>query len=191
VIVNEVDCQIDAHMSSIDADVFRSPGVHVGAVISFIEKTQGRLKGRDDVDDNNAEKWKPYRTAGFLIERVFRELHKELGLVKIGEICRDGIYMTPDFLDATNWILHEYKCTWRSWKDDIEEFWAWITQIKCYCYALGCLKARLTVFFVNGNYKPRVPMFKSFELTFEQWELDENWAMIRNWSKDLPQEAKE
>src|SRR5678816_3545302 len=183
--VEEVECPIDEEIASIDAKEVRSPGVHCGQIISLIEKQQGRLKGRTDIDDN-PDKWKPYRVFGFLFEWVLKVVvFQRLGLVKVGEMCLDGIYMTPDFLDPQTWTLHEFKCTWRSWTGDLNDFWSYLTQIKAYCKAMGILQARLTILFVNGNYKPRVPQLKSFLITFEQYELDENWAMLRNWSREL------
>lgn len=184
---------IDFTFNSADANMDhseRSVGCHVSKIIKSLEKKYGRLAGRKDVDDDNQEQWKDYRLAGFVMERAFKEVVAEstkLKLIRPGELCVDNIYMTPDFLDVEGWAVEEWKCTWRSmsWDiDDMAQFFSWWAQIKAYCRALGVLKARLRVFYVNGDYRPRKPQPRAWEITFEPWELDENWQMILQHAKE-------
>ncbi len=158
----------------------RSPGCHVSQIISSIDKKYGKLKGRTDIDEKPDEYWNNYRLAGFLIERAFRELLTDLNLTRPGEITMDGIHMTPDFLDTEKYIIEEFKATWRSAGHEIDgpQFESWFMQIKAYCKALGCLKARLRVFFMNGDYKPRIPLIRAWDIEFTQQELDRNWDLL-------------
>lgn len=179
------DFILDSYHASIDRDVKRSEGCHVSKIIHAIEMKDGRLKGRTDIDNNNSEQWRDYRTAGFLMERAFREMLTERQLLKLGEFEVDGIFMTPDYVDANGWVLEEWKCTWRSAGKDIEEldWWSWFAQMKAYCKALGTLKARLRVFYVNGTYSPRKPKLSAWDIEFTQDEVDSNWSMLVNYAK--------
>ena len=178
--IRPIEFSLQSSIVSIDRHQVRAPGCHVSGVIKSLEKRYGRLQGRTDIDEKPDDYWNDYRTAGFLIERAFRELLSDLNLVRPGELCVDGVHMTPDYLDANEWVLEEWKCTWRSSGWDIEDpKWdSWFMQIKAYCHALGTLRARLRVFFVNGSYKPRVPQMKAWEMEFTERELQENWQMI-------------
>lgn len=183
-ILTPLDWSLDNQEVSIDGNVARSEGVHVSQIIHSLETKFGRLKGRTDLGDDSEALWHDYRTAGFLIERVFHDLLVEQGLIKIGEMCIDNIYLTPDFLNPAEWLIEEWKCTWRSAGHDIEEmFVAWWMQIKAYCYAVGCTKARLRVFFVNGDYHPRKPKLMAWEAEFTPQELEDNWMMLVNHAK--------
>lgn len=184
--ITKLDWNLDQQIVSIDGNVERSPGLHVSTVIKALETRYGRLKGRKDLGDDNEAKWRPYRLAGFLIERAFREILPK-NLTKVGELCMDNIYMTPDYFDPDDWVLEEWKCTWRSSGDDLEyleeNFISWMMQIMAYCRTMCTLRARLRVFWINGNYKPRVPDMAAYELEFTQQELDVNWSAIVNYAK--------
>jgi hypothetical protein len=180
VLITEIpDFTLDNQIANMDRHE-RAPGCHVSNVIGSIDRRYGKLKGRTDIDEKPDTYWNNYRVAGFLIERAFRELLQDLHLTRPGALVLDGIHMTPDFIDADEWVLEEYKATWRSSAHEIDGpvFDSWMMQMKAYCKALGCLRARLRVFFMNGNYRPRVPEMKAWNIEWTQRELDQNWEMI-------------
>ena len=61
-----------------------------------------------------------------------------------------------------------------------KEFNKYFTQIKSYCYHLRTPFARLYVYFVNGNWKPPVPVYLAWSFEFSAVEVREEWSMMRN-----------
>jgi hypothetical protein len=173
----------------------RSSGLHLGEVLRDLENSVGKNKNkrphRSMLSKGDQDVGFRYMEVGFiwevLVEHVWKErrMLKDAGkLIRQGEIERDGIYMTPDALTVDDWVLQEYKATWRSSRraDPIEgifdEFVTWGRQIKAYCAALGTEKASLMVLFVNGNWAPPVPQTRRFDIQFSQRELESNWQML-------------
>lgn len=98
--------------------------------------------------------------------------------------CGAGIYFSPDYLFDIDGklVLGEFKLTWMSTKGAIRDrkFDKYLAQIKLYCYWMGITKARLYIFFVNGDWKTFSPELRAWEITFTQKELEMNYqAMIR------------
>lgn len=100
--------------------------------------------------------------------------------------CLAGTYYSPDYLfyEEVESILGEFKLTWYSSKGaptGVDKFDKYFTQIKAYLYHLKMLRARLFIFFVNGQYPkggPPSPQFRVWEMEFTQKELDKEWAML-------------
>lgn len=107
-----------------------------------------------------------------------------------------GIFLTPDGINLTEWCLEEWKWTWRSsnrcvtqgleedadgWTEDaamLVGIREWPKQSMAYCKALGFDRCLFRVFFVNNDYRDMRPKAYTFELTFNQRELDNNWKLI-------------
>ena len=162
----------------------RSEGLHLSDILEDIEVNTLRANRGGDIDLN------AFRTMGFIWERVLTgqliQAAEDCGsLVRPGELEKDGIYMTPDGLCPNEWVLEEWKCTWKSMRREIEDFWRYWAQIKSYCLALDCSHARLRVFFVNGDYKGSGPRFRVWEAEFTSRELQENWDMNLNHGKSM------
>lgn len=163
----------------------RSTGLHVSQVIkSLLVKLEPERFG-GEMDWTKIE-------LGFaveaLIEHAFRDRQQDIA--RIGELVKDDIAGTPDGLsvDDEGLLIHEIKCTWMSSTDcpDHKKFSHWLWQIKSYCHMADALRARLHVFFVNGNYRDtRNPEYREWDLLFSQGELEENWAMIVNAARSL------
>jgi hypothetical protein len=114
--------------------------------------------------------------------------------IDVGEIQKDGIWLTCDGVDLVeeppragltndpqdDWVLEEFKLTWLSSNHPLDgrKFRHWFWQIKGYCWAWETCRARLRVFYVNGNYAPKQPLYHSYELLFTYEELKTNWQMI-------------
>ena len=159
----------------------RSKGLHLSDILESMELDLG-VK-RDGKWDKNA-----LFTLGFLWERVLKYVflkkhYASGGIILVGELECDGIYLTPDGMDVENWIHHENKFTFKSMRNDPHEYYRYWWQIKAGCYVLETLKARLNVLFIMGDYRGSGPAFKCWEAEFTQRELDENWQSIVNFAK--------
>ncbi len=162
----------------------RNKGLHVSTVLLEI----GRNLGRDVfVQPPGTKPNLLWAEVGFLWEDVIGHTFCHYDTVfRPNEIQVDGIYMSPDGIEATNWILEEYKATWKSTRRLPQENWYWMMQVKAYCYGIETLEARMRILYLNGDYaQHREPIVKAFALTFTQRELDENWQAILNQAKEM------
>ena len=56
----------------------------------------------------------------------------------------------------------------------------YICQMKAYCYHIGTPYARLYSFSMREMvYFNEKDIFRGWDVQFEQWELDEEWEMLR------------
>jgi hypothetical protein len=188
----------------------RSPGLHLTDITGLIMKRVDPKRYAREFDEADSENWQEAGfiweeiLGEALAARALRNNvlpWGELGEVRFrpGEVELDGITMSPDalaFLPGRDEpVLEEYKATWKSmtpWMtiEDPDErkvaaledtrFLPYLLQIKSYLKGVGGRRARLVIFFINGDYKAYIPRARGFELTFTQRELDENWTMIKN-----------
>jgi hypothetical protein len=146
--------------------------------------------------------------AGTVLESVFEQA-LAIGMAgeRPGEFVTDeGIFYSPDIIafEGKIVVLGEIKVTWMSATDvpisptqakktGLTSTWdgkgpatfgkkfnKYFTQMKCYCYHLQTPYARLYIYFVNGDWKPPVPVFLAWDFEFSMMELKEEWAMMRN-----------
>lgn len=114
-----------------------------------------------------------------------------------GEMCIDGIYMTPDgeSLDIIRvgndlnheLAIHEVKATYKSTKTvgNMTAQWMWLAQMKGYCKGAGCRVGYMHPLHLCGDYKfpitPQIGPTKGknscFRIEFTQDEIDENWEL--------------
>ena len=163
----------------------RSEGLHVSKIIRDIDATINRNKfaANDDRDDQIRQ---AYFTMGFVWERVILDtVLAGSTVVRCGEIKKDGVYLTPDAVNMDDWILEEWKCTWRSTNNNIErDYWSWWAAIKAYLHALNMDTCILRVMFVNGDYsKNRYPTPRAWRATFERGELESHWQKLLEHAK--------
>ena len=159
----------------------RSPGLHVSDVIRSILVDLGRLEKKDTFTESDMITME----RGFVWEQMLSMAWGQLIGARIGEVECEGIALSPDGIsfDPDGPIIDEYKCTLKSAKSPPEDNMAWMMQIKAYCYACECLKARLWVWYMKGEYKPPFHVFRVYGLEFTERELVENWTMIINQAK--------
>lgn len=147
---------------------------------------------------DNEGRWMNF-LVGLIFERALELawLDKELegnyrpGLIRPGEVSRDGITGTPDAYDTVLGRPVEFKCTKKSCRQDISDpkFWHYFVQLKAYMYMLDCMQGELWVLFINGNYSrdendPESGyIIKGWEVEYTQLELEENWRMITSHAK--------
>lgn len=122
---------------------------------------------------------------------VFPTQHPEV-VYHPGEMVGDTIACSAD---GISWIgedkrVHECKVTWKSMRREFElqNEWLWLSQTMGYCYVWGTNLARYHIYWVNGDYKygdGGGPKYKLYDLEFSKRELQDNWKMINNRSKQL------
>lgn len=192
--IEEKQIILDASWFSAEREIQRSKGLHLSHVINFIEGRKGDGPDRSDSLNN-------YACGGFLWERVLdklihytpEELFEMLftqalfeipnpKVVRPGEICLDGIYMTPDGYDIEQQCLQEWKYTNKSSNTPIthDKFSRWVQyQIPSYLKALSLTKCILHVYYARGNYTTGEPIWKQHTLIYSQQEIDETWDAIK------------
>lgn len=105
-----------------------------------------------------------------------------------GELCEDGIYMSPDGIEidsAGQVIIHEIKCTWKKPNKVIESRWEWLTQVKSYCRAAGSTCGVLHQLYITGDPFTSLPSHISTRMEFTKRELEESWEMILREAQSL------
>lgn len=163
----------------------RWPGIHVSDVIKHLNSR----KYKDNNDDSlmamgrvweaNIRPWIEAECgksgAKFIPSIQIR--NKETGLV--GNL--DGMIEIMTIPSAAV----ECKFTTKD-KLEIESEWAWLTQIKTYCYMLGVGMCWLVVLRLGRNPRgnPRAETTLNI-LTFTREEIEENWQMMVNGVEDL------
>ena len=162
----------------------RSGGIHVSSVIRHISKQIGRQK-ENTFTEADLDK---FALVGRLWEaQLAAAMFQPPRYERIGEIEKDGIIGSPDAIDTVDWAVMEFKVTWKSAKRDIAEFHNYWRQIKAYCAMVGCVRAKLAVFYVCGNYSPPVPIAREYSVIFTPAELNDNWAMLQREAQALSQ----
>jgi hypothetical protein len=163
----------------------RSNGLHLTGVIHAME---GGLRG--EVDDASRMQFEK----GWLWEEALSLAFGLKSPVRVGEVELDGIVGSPDGVIGTHLIdvrkqngdrtfygvdaVEEYKCTAISSSKSPADMWRWMMQVKGYCKMVGAVKCVFRVLHLEF-----VPVYKVWELTFTQGELDENWEAIVNQAK--------
>lgn len=165
----------------------RSPGLHLGQILAELNRIRGTEYNNTDVQSRQC-----YFAMGFLWERLIAMLFRDIELkrragtlIRPDEQFRDGIAMSPDAVDLSDYALEEYKATYLSSLNPIDspKFWTWIVQMKAYSFAIGARTARLRVWFIAGDWKGSGPQVKAWQFQFDDRELEENWIMIVNTAK--------
>lgn len=168
----------------------RSSGVHVSGIIRDIARMLGKIKdGEGDLDDMILDSGPVQKGDCGTFVRVALGMAWEdwisrhlPDMIRGVELELDGIYGTLDGLVETpeGSVVHEFKVTWKSSKQEIEKQWLWITQVKAYCYMAMTTEAVLHVLWVNGDYQGGGPAYEDYRLVFGVEELESVWRMLRN-----------
>jgi hypothetical protein len=159
----------------------RSPGLHLSSIINDICIRLGYYKERerDHLDMTRMQ-------LGCALEDSITARYARTypdRYIQPGEMCVDGVYITPDLLDTVPHAAEEVKLTWMSATDDplsdkLRRYW-W--QIAGECVGLSTDTGRLNITFINGDYKrERRPVNRVWQRKFSKRELSETWAMLVN-----------
>ena len=190
--ITERQIEIDSNWFSAERDVQRSKGLHLSHVIDFIEsKTY----------DEDKTVMHRYAVAGFwwerllekfinlnvwdrwdwLFSRVMVEVDNPV-VIRPGEMCIDGIFLTPDGYNIETEQLEEYKYTSKSSKGGIYDnpkFRRWLQyQIPAYLHALNLTVCCLRVYFSRGDYTDGKPIWMEYTIEYQEQEIAEIWEMI-------------
>ena len=141
-------------------------GIHVSHLIYCLTKSYYELTDPLPPTDNEVMLF----SLGFGLENL---LLREESHSVTGEL--DGIKYSPDFVPLSSGKA-ELKTTRMSTGKAFPE--TWLEQIMAYSYAEKLLQYDLVVLHITGNYKPPFPQIAGYRLTFEQIELDNNWANL-------------
>jgi hypothetical protein len=184
-IVEPLTMEISAEDFS-EAAGMRSPGLHLSQILQALDEVRNAGARYPETDHATRQ---AYFSAGFFWEQfissVFRDtaIKKANGvLIRPGEVVRDGIAMSPDAIDCSDYTLEEYKATYLSSSHPIEDarFWLWIKQMMCYAYAVGTRRARLRVWFIVGDWKGSGPQVRAWTFHFSDRDCEESWQMVLN-----------
>lgn len=174
----------------------RGVGVHASGIIRAIAMEMGILKSDGAEEVTLADKRNITNETAILrmaIGLSWEEFYinnillKEEVVKHPGQMCLDGVYMTPDGESLTlrgkktALIIHEVKATYKSTRTvgDLEKEWMWLTQLKCYCKGAKTRYGKLHVLFICGDYTfPIRPLVKAWDIEFSQKELDDNWELM-------------
>jgi hypothetical protein len=163
----------------------RSAGLHQSTIINTLMAEIDPEAYATDEDPNDVVRVH----IGSIVERAIEDALISLmpGVCRPGEFTYDGVIGSPDGLDCARRFLLEYKCTWKSCRQPItdKKFRAWRMQIMGYLKMMGLQDAMLIAFFVNGMYekgKFGEPLLKVWELSFSQFEIDENWQRLMGYA---------
>lgn len=188
---------------SVERDALRSPGIHLSSILKDRLITAGierRVKGSKPFTPQEQHL---IFERGFLWERMVAEFveteewlklqieeaaHKHLKagiaeittqdparvLVRPGECCLDGIYMTPDALNMSEYAIEEWKATAIRYKGfDVQaRRMEWLWQAAAYAHVFGMTKAIIRVWHVSDN------VLNSMKIEWTPEEVRENWQQI-------------
>ena len=163
----------------------RTPGVHLSGVINYLARQMGLYDYEDEpqADGNKFPLEARLKMAVGLswenwVERQYPDV-----MYHPGELCQDGIYMTPDGLHPDE-ILWEFKVTWKSMTKmitdgyDHKSFWPWRAQNMGYLKPLGWTRVHQCVLFINGDYRGERPTFVELDVEYTKQEVEDNWRLI-------------
>lgn len=157
----------------------RTPGVHLTDLLNARELAMGEEGFAPEPEETTQTRFALGFAWELAIERALNELWGEMHsrIIRVGEVELDGVLMTPDAVDVADGCLEEWKCSKLSSQRDPGRYRRYITQMMCYCHALGLTEARLRVLHLNGDYREeRGPLIKSWRFEFEVGELETNWG---------------
>lgn len=160
---------VDVEPAPVDQD---RPGLHVSSIIQAIKRAVDYRKDEKPLNQHVLD-------TGFIWEHLLEFAFKKLIGARPESVTMDGITGSPDGLDEQ--YVHEYKCTRTSADTEVESRWTWQMQMKAYCHMTKRTKAKLHVFYINGNGRDkRDPIYRIYEFQWTAKELKENWRTLLN-----------
>jgi hypothetical protein len=185
---------------------YRDPGIHVSAIIKDLcvaldperfgdNKTerQQAADGRDEFYEDLEEN--PKIWLGQAVDQYLTACRSRSGSLAFRPLAvkHQGVWASTDLIvltdepprprlpgDSDDLLVEEFKLTWMSVRSGIEDrkFVHWFWQIKWYAWVLETVRARLRVYFVNGDYGPPRPQYRVWDLLFTYRELETNAMML-------------
>lgn len=155
----------------------RSQGLHLTDIIKDIGSQLKLINVRDDISKEELE---AFGKLGFLWEDLLSTIMGQECPIRPFEYELDGIVGSPDGIsfEGDKVILNEYKCTWLSSSNTPDTVWKYMVQTKAYCKMVGTDVCIFYMFYVNGDYKTRVPKPAKYRITYTEKEIEANWNML-------------
>jgi hypothetical protein len=165
----------------------RTSGLHLSGIIRVLAQDMRLLDPEDDIAGLPLEA-RLRMAVGLAWEEWLHHQYPEV-LYHPGELCQDGILMTPDGVGDDE-TMYEFKATWKSEKKVLGNGyeascnWMWQAQNMGYLKALKWRRVHQCILFLNGNYKapgafgPPSPVFRELEIEYDQPEIEANWKLI-------------
>jgi len=155
--------------------------VHVTDIIRYIDKQIGR---NQYAPGNTFGAPGLTMEMGFLWEDLLSHVFAGRLGARVVEMEEDGIVMSPDGVGFDDvWgcpVVEEYKCTWKSSRNDPTDNTSWMTQTQAYCYAFGITTVLFRILYVMGDYKGSGPLYRECRVRFTADEVLSNWEMLVN-----------
>ena len=166
----------------------RGKGVHLSDILDGIER---------DLGQEYQQNWdqETLFCMGYAVEAAI-----ELGLAhtytfRPPEIVKDGIIMSPDGFNPDEWVIDEYKSTFKTLENSSpDKIWKWMAQNKGYCMGIGrnpetnqYPQARFFVLSVN-MHRGEGPKRQAYSIKYTDQEIEDNWAMVLNYKATMEEE---
>lgn len=133
---------------------------------------------------------------GFLIEELLaEEFARRAGWSKPKAVFKDAIGGRPDGWQRSTRTVDEVKVTWCSSHvpeglretplEHHPKLYKYVLTAGAYCAMYGTTRARLHVWYVNGDYRPPKPLPPvSYVLRFTEAEVATKWKQLRGHAAD-------
>lgn len=156
------------------SDSRREPGVHLSTILFDYIKT---LHPQWYAKEMEEERKRTLFELGNVFEDVIAAgLRETLGFEKPEPRKIDGVWMSPDGWNAERKRIDEIKLTWCSAKDGLAhpKLKKYQMQTLAYMYGWKAERARIHVFYVNGDWRPPLPRPHTYLLMPSMQDILEN-----------------
>jgi hypothetical protein len=170
----------------LEASPPRSPGLHLSTIIRSICQSLEPAKYTDGPVNPL------YTDPGFTFEKVLETAwqNRQLAHFRPGEVEKDGITGSPDYIDLDPVTGHEWLIESKMTEMSMvgcplePKFRKWLWQIAAYCYMLGMTRSRLHVLWLKGDYKKVRRAYEVWEIVWTQEELEATWLLLTAHAKE-------
>lgn len=185
VVINWTDIDARVHRDPPESMAVRSSGVHLSGVIRYV------LDLRSPDQDEDPDEMPLCMAVGMAWEAWAIGLWPYISW-QPGEEELDGVFGTPDGIGRgeddlfDELIIEEFKATWMSrfTHGDVLSERKYLYQLMGLCKLTGLNYARLHVLWINGDYRPPKPEYRTYLFEFSNEELDRFWRNIVLNNKD-------
>lgn len=170
-----------------ERDKIRTPAIHLSSIIKDMMLTSGINRAGNGPQSSPSEQHLIFEK-GFLWERMIEvalqgqmevdQLANPSDLIRPGEVCMDGIYMTPDAINVRLGHVEEWKATGiRSAKFDIPtRRLEWLWQAGAYARFFGFTRAVIRVW----HHMEMPPAVTQWDIEWTDQEIEQNWQRIKD-----------
>lgn len=165
-------------------DARRPSGLHLSDIVFDYIKTAHPNWYKHEMEE---ERKRALFELGNTFEDVIAAgLRQTLGFEKPEPRKIDGVWMSPDGYRADRSLIDEIKLTWCSAKDGLAhpKLKKYLMQTLAYMYGWKAERARIHVFYVNGDWRPPLPRPHTYLILPTQEDILHNWFMLTTHAQD-------